>query len=353
MAEWLAAPLQSATARGDGDLSRKLVQAGARIGGVALHEAVQEGHAEIVDLLLENGASVDDDKDDYGTPLHVAAGGGKIEIARLLLREGADVDAIDRNDSTPLTHAIEKGHLAMAEALLAAGAGLTSRHTEFEMSALDLAATTDRDDVVRLLIEYGAEVNLAASNGCTALHFAAETNKVGAIHVLVEAGADLQAGANKPLHCAAGAGYLSDGVWPEATLALLNLGAEVNARTNLGKETALHHAASKAGRQGAVEVVRLLLRWGADETIVCTRGKTAAEWIGTRRVFTKVPGDDERVRGLLARAPADRAWRRRGLLVLCRAYPDRLRLDGDLASLAARVFDLVDFRVFRKIVLYL
>lgn len=33
-----------------------------------------------------------------------------------------------------------------------------------------------------------------------------------------------------------------------------------------------------------------------------------------------VTEDVERVRGLLANAPADRAWRRRGFLVLCRAY---------------------------------
>lgn len=99
-------------------------------------------------------------------------------------------------------------------------------------------------------------------------------------------------------------------------------------------------------------MVDLLLRWGADETIITRQGKTPRELVNTRRIHMKVPGDDECVLSLLARAPANRAWRRRGLLVLCRAYPDRVKLDGDLASLAARVFGLVEVGVFRKIVLY-
>ena len=44
----------------------------------------------------------------------------------------------------------------------------------------------------------------------------------------------------------------------------------------------------------------------------------------TRTIFW-VPEDVGRVRELLVNAPADRAWRRRGYLVLCRARPDRLR----------------------------
>lgn len=356
MTEWLAAPLESAMALGDADLSEKLLQAGARasIEGASLHEAVRGGHTAIVDLLLERGASPDEDEDDYGTPLHVAAEDDRREIAALLLGKGADVDAEDGNHTTPLTRAMEKGHYAMVEILINSGVDLAHRVSEFELSALDLAAYQDRDDFVRLIIEHGADVNAAASNGCTALHRAAEANRVGVIHLLAEAGADLDAGDSKPLHYAAGFGFMYDIVSPEAVLALLNVGAEVNAQTRYG-ETALHKAASRAGQHGSAEAVKLLLRWGADETIVSARGKTAADNVGARRRFGREAGDDddELVRTLLARAPADRAWRRRGLLVLCRAYPDRLQLEGDLAGVAAKVFGLVEVGVFRKIVLYL
>ncbi len=62
----------------------------------------------------------------------------------------------------------------------------------------------------------------------------------------------------------------------------------------------------------------------------------------------RVPEHEQRVRNLLARAPADRAWRRRGLMVLCRAHPDRLRLEGALAGLAAKRSCLVEAGVFRR-----
>lgn len=308
-----------------------------------------------MDLLLESGACVNDEANVYGMPLHVAAKGDHMDIARLLLRNEAALNDEDGNGNTPLTCAIVEGHLAMAELLLNAGADLNKRISEFELSALDIAGQTGREDAIRLLIKHGADVNHAASNGSAALHTAADSGKVGAIHVLVEAGADLEAGPGKPLHYAAGAGYLDTGVWPEAVLALLNLGAEVNSPTEYSGQTALHCVAAKAGQRGTVEAVDLLLRRGADETIVSRHGKTALESIGTRSVSRslRVPGDDERVRSLLTRAPANRAWRRRGLLVLCRAHPDRLRLEGDLAGLAAKVFGLVEAGVFRKIVLYL
>ncbi|CBJ48667.1 ankyrin repeat protein [Ectocarpus siliculosus] len=350
MSEWLAAPLESAVVSGHEGLARKLVQAGAKVGGVALHETVRRGHIAMAELLLENGASVHDDEDDYGTPLHAAAEGGSVETARLLLLNGADIDYQDGNHSTPLRRAITEGHISMVEALLAAGADLTVRLTEFEVSALDFAALSDHVEIVRMLIDHGMEVHRANSDGRTALHYAARGNTAGAIDVLVGAGADIQArdtSGSRPLHWAA------EEASPEASLALLNLGAEVNAQTISG-ETALHYAAAAVGqRHGSAQVVDLLLRWGADETIVSKQGETAADSIGTRRCHRTDPEDDERARSLLARAPADRAWRRRGLLVLCRAHPDRLQLGGDLAGLVAGVGGLEEVGVFRTIVLYL
>ena len=60
-----------------------------------------------------------------------------------------------------------------------------------------------------------------------------------------------------------------------------------------------------------------LLRAGADETIVDDEGRTVAEVIGRgSEEEDSLPQDAELVLELLANAPADRAWRRRGYLVL-------------------------------------
>ena len=85
-------------------------------------------------------------------------------------------------------------------------------------------------------------------------------------------------------------------------------------------------AARESGSQGAAEGVDSLLRAGADETIVDIDGGKAADMIGQHvEEEDHLAEDVERVRELLANAPADRAWRRRGYLLLCRAHADKVQ----------------------------
>lgn len=92
----------------------------------------------------------------------------------------------------------------------------------------------------------------------------------------------------------------------------------------------------------------LLLRSGADETIADNFGATAASEVGAFgcdfdlddfedyesyvEYQEEVDEDIQAIRRLLARAPAERAWRRRGYLVLCRTRPDRLQQWGESSS---------------------
>lgn len=103
---------------------------------------------------------------------------------------------------------------------------------------------------------------------------------------------------------------------------LLRLGAGVNIKNNRGW-TPLHAAC----RKGNVDSAAVLLRWGADETIVTNSGKSCSQYIPD----IALANDQDRPRlehltKLLAQAPQDRAWRRRGFLIMCRAYRGRIRL---------------------------
>ncbi|CAM9171577.1 unnamed protein product [Laminaria digitata] len=76
-------------------------------------------------------------------------------------------------------------------------------------------------------------------------------------------------------------------------------------------------------------MVQVLMHWGADEKATDSSGSTARELIGTSTVrpdeellpeeFASTTLLEDGIRNMLEAAPADRSWRRRGWLVLCRA----------------------------------
>ena len=324
--ELLRAPLKDAASKGNRRLAHKLVAAGAEIGD-ALHEAARGGHAEVVNVLLENGASVAAKDAACWTPLHWAARQGETEVVQLLVLRGADTDPLDRFKCAPLYLAVLYGHVPAALALMAAGASVD---LQSRMSVVHAAVRGRHMEIVMAAIERGADLNAHDSKFQeTALHAATNLSERESIDVLVEAGANIEARDRyrcTPLHNAAG--RLSR----EPVVALLEHGADANAQDE-DQDTPLHWAAAKAGMQGAAEVVDSLLRSGADETILNDQGKSAADVISisTARV-SQVGGNVERVCKLLANAPADRVWRRRGYLVLCRAHPGRVQQMQNISS---------------------
>ena len=87
------------------------------------------------------------------TPLHVAARNGDAEIVNLLLQDGALVNARNRFNRTPLQMAVFGGHRQVAQTLLDNGARRDLRNV-FGRSALDYAVRNRDTEMVRLLIRY-------------------------------------------------------------------------------------------------------------------------------------------------------------------------------------------------------
>lgn len=64
-----------------------------------LHEACNHGHTDVVEVLLEHGAIVNDPGGDHCdgiTPLHDAAVNGQVKVVQLLLDHGADTSIVDK-----------------------------------------------------------------------------------------------------------------------------------------------------------------------------------------------------------------------------------------------------------------
>jgi len=92
-------------------------QIGAARGG--LHKAAKEGDMEKVkSLLAENPDKIDDKDPIYGyTPLHRAAHQGHYEVAEYLLDQGADVNAESKKGETPLKLARQQENMEVADLL--------------------------------------------------------------------------------------------------------------------------------------------------------------------------------------------------------------------------------------------
>ncbi len=282
-------------------------------GDVALYEAIYWSDPEIVRLLIETGADVNAAEGFGGnTPLHEAVEQGNGEIVKILVAAGADVNAEGSMSRTPLSLAAEKGATEIMRILLRPGldAGTSADGEDKEAAstpsigsgALFTAIENDDVEMVRLLVEAGADVNAAEGfGGNSPLHEAVEKGDAEMVKILVAAGADVEAEgfmSRTPLSLAAEegaaeimlillgpgpeAGTSADGEDKEAASApsigsgalftaiengnvalvrlLVEAGADVNAAEGFGGNTPLHEAVE----QGDAEIVKILVAAGAD-----------------------------------------------------------------------------------------
>ena len=239
----------------------------------ALLYASSRGHADVVRIMLENGADVELGDDRKRRPLWEAAFYGHQDVMGLLLDNGADVDVADVWGITPL-HApgphygypgdLEWNHAAnVAEYLISRGANVNARDI-WGRSPLDLyagwnhpnAAAVVREAGGRCFVETGAlcEVEVAAPEPVVGTVVASDTvcaagslSADGMTQAQLDAGLLSAAAAN---NMAGVCEYLRRGA---------NVDAEGPSDTML-RETALINAAV----YGRLEMARLLLNNGAD-----------------------------------------------------------------------------------------
>lgn len=127
-----------------------------------LHLAAKKGHAEHLRRLLEMGEHVNsvcsDLSEDRQTPLMLAARFNEEEVVEFLVERGASLEMTDGRDCTPLFHAAMGGKTRNMLRLIELGADVL-KGNDREVSAVHLAAENGHTDAVRLLLEHGADAN--------------------------------------------------------------------------------------------------------------------------------------------------------------------------------------------------
>jgi uncharacterized protein len=150
----------------------------------ALAWAASHGHLHIARYLVVEGAQVNEG-DGSGSPaLRVACMMGNQAMVELLLEAGADAVTPDRYGDTPIMKAAREGHVGITRALLAHGCGDIDARNWAGRTALYWACMNGRTNAVLLLLEAGADMRIASTDGRTALDRARESGHHNCVAVL-------------------------------------------------------------------------------------------------------------------------------------------------------------------------
>jgi hypothetical protein len=119
----------------------------------AFGTAVKMGNVAAVRESLRHGVNVNAPDESGQFPLANAANG---PTAAALIEAGAKVDAPDRNGVTPIMAAAGQGHADVVRLLIAHGADVNAKSRDRRRTALDYAAYSDQEEVIRMLRAAGA-----------------------------------------------------------------------------------------------------------------------------------------------------------------------------------------------------
>ena len=166
--------------------------------GTALHSASYQGHLQVVRYLLRHGVDVNIRDSGKDTPFLLASWEGHSDVAQCLLEHGADVELRDQFDNTPLILAARCGHFDAVQFLLEHNADVNSQdhkgRTPLHTVMLEGGFKADRTKIAQLLLKYGANPNARNDDLQTPLHAAiVDEDWLDILRILLEHGADLDA----------------------------------------------------------------------------------------------------------------------------------------------------------------
>lgn len=192
------------------DVAQLLVDRGSDINAVTntgltpVLLAVRNSHKDIFFMLLKAGAHLNTCESNTWTCLHYACRVGWLDVVQYLLETGFDINAKNFDGKTPLVIAAEYSNFDIFNHLLEAGADVYVKFSTFPSRPLIEAVSDDGMgwtvlhhasydgclEVVESLVKKKVNINLKTSRGETPLHLASQMTNFDVIKYLLEAGAD-------------------------------------------------------------------------------------------------------------------------------------------------------------------
>ena len=228
-----------------------------------LHLAAKTGNAQHLQRLLDNGGDVDlvsPETENGATPLMLAARFNVVDVVEFLVERGASLEKHDNQGYFPIHHAAFGGQARNIARLIAYGADvnvLKEREQWWsvsdQLSPIFLAAEYGHSEAVDVMLKHGADSNSPSRYGVTPLHIAATNGHLETTQLLLRNGGKLNSRDIEdflPLHRAAEMGHT------EVVKFILHNGGSIATKTGDG-QTLLHLAT-------CLELVSYLVQNGAD-----------------------------------------------------------------------------------------
>lgn len=191
--------LIAAADRGDAAAVERLIKAGADIrerdgrGRTALLAATHARAVEVARLLIQAGADVNAKDSIDDSPYLYAAAEGPVEILRLTLAAGADLRSVNRYGGTGLIPAAHHGHVENVRELLKTTIAVDHVNRLGWTALLEAVILGDggprHTEIVRLLLQGGANPSLPDRDGKTPLAHARAMGQTSVVKLLEAAGA--------------------------------------------------------------------------------------------------------------------------------------------------------------------
>lgn len=157
------------------------------IGVTALHVAARSGNKAIVELLVANGADINQPNSQGTAALHLACRYGHVDVVASLLGRDTTMRLGDGQQNTPFHIASIYGRLETLQLLWEKGpeSQMHDRNM-YSNQPLHLAALNDRSRIIPWLLENGASISEPGSQNKQALHHACAEGAANAAITLIE-----------------------------------------------------------------------------------------------------------------------------------------------------------------------
>jgi len=143
---------------------------------------------EAAKLLIDAGADVNAMDNIQDSPFLYAGAEGKLEILKMTVQAGADLDSTNRYGGTALVPAAHHGHVDVVAYLLTTRINKDHINKLGWTALLEAVILGDGSDtyqqIVRLLVDAGADISIADRDGVTPLQHARNRGQSEIVHIL-------------------------------------------------------------------------------------------------------------------------------------------------------------------------